>query len=115
MNAWNDYVGNILMMDPTWPPDVNTFVREDSNWGYFLRLDGNSLSRETSEAIVDCMRRHGFNATIARYGGWTMTTNSDKWRSLDVNKTGYADTTSYGIIDGLMLRITDKACQPDWD
>jgi len=113
--AWNDYIGNVLMMDPDWPSDVNVFVWEDSKAGVFTNLSGDELSREVKEMLVCCMEKHESNAQMARYAGWVMTTNTNSWINSNNNREGFENRTNLGIIDGLFDLITDEACQPSWD
>lgn len=113
--AWNDYIANVLMMDPEWPPDVNVFAWQGPEAGVFTNLNGSDLPREIKEILVCCMEKHGFKAQIARYAGWIVTTNSDGWTRSNDNRQGYKDVVNLGIIDGLFELITDGACQPIWD
>jgi hypothetical protein len=113
--AWNDYIGNVLMMDPDWPPDVNVFAWQNWKMGVFASPHGEELPREIKEILVDCMERHGFNAQMSRYGGWIMTMNRGRWITSNGNRDGFKDRSNLGIIDGLFDLITDEACQPFWD
>ena len=113
--AWNDYIGNVLMMDPYWPPEVNTFSWNGWKRGSFMKPDGKNLTMEIKHSLVNCMTRHGFTANVSRYHGYIMTTSLDGWISANNNRDGFEDRVNLGIIDGLFDLIADETCQPSWD